>query len=71
MKIGLIHFFKLKKKKEYKFFWFKCNAYGEECCQTALGAQKEVISHLFLHKPTVNISNSNCKLKNGYIYPSY
>lgn len=37
------------------------------------GSTEEVISHLFLHKPTVNIHilNSKSNLKNEYIYPSY
>lgn len=36
------------------------------------GSTEKVISHLFLHKPTVNIQvlNSKSNLKNEYIYPS-
>lgn len=53
-------------------FWFKCTAYGSRVVRLPREHRKCDVSHLFLHKPTVNIHAliSKPKLKNEYIYPS-
>lgn len=59
----------IKKKRDkinrkYRDFWFKCTAYGSSVVRLPWEHRKSDISHLFLHKPTVNIHFFKLQIQN-------